>query len=300
MANVCDPCGEKVKRNEKGIPCDGDCGRWFHKDCVGISDESYAAFSADNSKKWFCRRKDCKPPNPTRADILVMVVEEVNKLMLKHRNELAEHKKEIEGLKLELEECKNACQHISNQYDDLTKSIPVQNSESKQNSEVQGEVQDIQQYQRRNNLVITGLPEEKEEDLYLKVQKMSEALGVRMSAADIDTVHRKDKTRAKPVLVKLINRWKKDELTEARFAKKKLELDELELGYKNGKSQIFLNDHLIPRLDSLAKRCRDLRRDKKIWATWSRDCKIYVKCKKEDINAKLVRSEEDLRKLNLN
>lgn len=38
---------------------------------------------------------DCISPNLTRADILVLVSEEVNKMMAKHRTEVAAYKLEI-------------------------------------------------------------------------------------------------------------------------------------------------------------------------------------------------------------
>lgn len=52
------------------------------------------------------------------------------------------------------------------------------------------EVEDIHQYQRRNNILITGVPQEDGENLYRKVAVIAQALEISLCDADIYTLHR--------------------------------------------------------------------------------------------------------------
>lgn len=58
---VCAPCFKKVLDSEEGVQCDGQCDRWFHRTCVGVSKNEYTKIASDKSNKWYCSRIDCKP-----------------------------------------------------------------------------------------------------------------------------------------------------------------------------------------------------------------------------------------------
>ena len=42
-------------------------------------------------------------------------------------------------------------------------------------------------------------------------------------------------------------------------------------------TDVYLNDHLTKRNGEIAKAARDLKKQKKIQATWTRNCKIWIK-----------------------
>lgn len=176
-------------------------------------------------------------------------------------------------------------------YDDLKQDVEIlkKNEKGKQATkqikeiadENKEELEELKQYTRRNNLLFDGVPEAQEEDTYSLVIEASKALGVALSGDDIDVVHRLPSRRRvgpRRIIAKLTNRWKRDLIADAM--EKKGILRAREIGYEGPDCNIYVNDHLTPRNDTLAKKCRDLRKEEKIHSTRSRYCKIQVKIKK--------------------
>lgn len=50
--------------------CEGDCLRWFHRDCIKMPKSEYAKFCSDKSLKWSCNRADCAPDGCNPLDRL--------------------------------------------------------------------------------------------------------------------------------------------------------------------------------------------------------------------------------------
>ena len=50
----CGQCNKPVKRNQKGIQCDG-CDLWLHTKCIEMPDESYFQL-AESEQDWHCQR----------------------------------------------------------------------------------------------------------------------------------------------------------------------------------------------------------------------------------------------------
>ncbi|KAK3749026.1 hypothetical protein QZH41_006223 [Actinostola sp. cb2023] len=76
---------------------------------------------------------------------------------------------------------------------------------------------DMNQYQRKHNLEIHGIPEEKDEDLEVIIKDIGEALDVEIEYDKIDIVHRiPSKQEIRPIIVKFLAYSDKKELYEAR------------------------------------------------------------------------------------
>lgn len=56
---ACVICMKKVLDQEKAIGCDGPCERWFHTDCIKMSNAEYAKFAGNKKLSWNCNRVDC-------------------------------------------------------------------------------------------------------------------------------------------------------------------------------------------------------------------------------------------------
>ncbi|XP_046665643.1 uncharacterized protein LOC124357693 isoform X2 [Homalodisca vitripennis] len=76
----CGGCGAEVDDAEEGICCDGDCERWFHLRCSGLSQAEYDELGLDENAKWACSkcsgtsppslgRKNTKPLLTVRKDL---------------------------------------------------------------------------------------------------------------------------------------------------------------------------------------------------------------------------------------
>ncbi|KAJ8874058.1 hypothetical protein PR048_024898 [Dryococelus australis] len=125
--------------------------------------------------------------------------------------------------------------------------------------EMEDEVENIEAYLRRNNLEINGTSEEKNDDLYEIAIKMSTALNVQLKKDDIDILHRvltKNQEIRKPIVMKLTNRWMKQELLEARKNKRSLSTTVIGFGEKG---IVFVNEHPTPQNMVLFEKERDMR-----------------------------------------
>lgn len=60
---VCFICLKNVLDTEKGIQCEKACGRWFHSNCMNVSEAEYRKLASDNKVKWFCNRVHCTNPS---------------------------------------------------------------------------------------------------------------------------------------------------------------------------------------------------------------------------------------------
>lgn len=204
------------------------------------------------------------------------------------------------------DDIRKSVEFINNQYDEINKELKKSNGTFDGINAQANEIEEIKQYERINNMIIYGIPdstsrEYEEEDVYKYVKNIAEALNIphAMSKNEIDVAHRLPsrikKTGPTMIIVKFRNRWVKDEFMKARAVKKSLHLSEI--GFPDNDKQVYLRDHLTPQNDTLFKKCRELRQGGKIWATWTRDCKIYIKINQDDKKTFRISNEEDLRKL---
>ena len=145
--------------------------------------------------------------------------------------------------------------------------------------EVNMKIEYIKQYQRRNNVIMSGVPQKDNEDIYEILQKIGEASSFPISKRDIDIAHRlptRKATGPQPIVVKFTNRWMKADLL-----KKKVKIAASHIGLGSSNQLIFFNDHLTPYQSTLAYKARQLRdrlggRDKDV-ATWTAGGKVFFK-----------------------
>jgi hypothetical protein len=98
---------------------------------------------------------------------------------------------------------------------------------------MQDSLENIQQYQRKNNIIISGIPVS-EQDVYDVAFQLVGVLNIELVYGDIDVAHRlpaKQGNRQTSILVKLLRHWKKEEIMNARYNKRRIST--LDLGYNN-------------------------------------------------------------------
>lgn len=129
----------------------------------------------------------------------------------------------------------------------------------------------LEQYGRRNNLEITGIPNDVE-DVHLeeKVIEILEKIDVNVTNKDIEACHRVGKSRndSKKTIIRFINRkYAKKALVNRKNLKN---FDKSSIGLSNSRG-IFINENLTPLNNKLAFHCRKLKRDGFVDKTYSRD-----------------------------
>ena len=105
----------------------------------------------------------------------------------------------------------------------------------------QGSHDNLEQYTRKFNLVIHGIPEREEEDNAENVINLGKSLKVNLTRGDIDIVRRlniKNKTKTRPIIVRFSNCNAKSQLYKARINPRNATLHDL------GAEKIFINENL--------------------------------------------------------
>jgi len=292
MAGVCVVCGERVKNSHKGVNCEGQCLRRFHFKCTVLTEEEYKDLRKNNEAQWYCHREDCERP------LNLQTLQEAVSRAISDA---------LQPIRTEISELRTSQTFISDQYESIKQLLGEMKEKHQAIDHVQEhigkldvEVEDTNSYLRRNNLVISCVPHQHGEDTYERVMNITKALNIELTVGDIDVAHRmpvnphSSNGRPPNILVKLVNRWQKDRILEAIFSKKGLKASEI--GYKGPDCNLYISEHLTPKADALAAACRALRRDNKIFQTWHRGGKIYVRVKK-DGNRISIKDESELNSL---
>lgn len=173
-------------------------------------------------------------------------------------------------------------------------------------SELEKRIDSLEQYTRMEDVIITGLcvkprsyakavadgrnvsQDADAEDLQTlekQVLNFFAEKGMHLEESHIAACHtlpRRD--RQKPAII-------------LRFVNRKHKTDLLRQGKKLKGSDVYINEHLTKRTAEIAREARILRRNNKIRATWTRNCKVYVQllgANPEHSKVILVRDLQDL------
>ncbi|XP_060581807.1 uncharacterized protein LOC132738341 [Ruditapes philippinarum] len=133
-----------------------------------------------------------------------------------------------------------------------------------------------EQYSRRDNLRITGISENKDENTDQIILDMSSSIGADLSLDEIAVSHRVGKPRSsgKPrdILVKFASRRSRDKLLKKRALLK-----------SKGHTKTFVNEDLTKIRSELLYEARQLVKNKVILGAWTTDGIIIVKSSTETI-----------------
>ena len=172
-----------------------------------------------------------------------------------------------------------------------------------------GRLDELERYSRRDNLIISGLPEgsyaeagtssigspddESPVESSTATEKtvlrlLKNTMGLDISAGDITIAHRlkkgkRDSTR--PIIVRLLNKRIRDSILRAKKSLRSL-------GGSNG--NIYISEHLTQSASALLFEARKAIRDKKIASAWSMNGHIFIKHKHDDEKGIMIKSTGDL------
>ncbi|KAG5884314.1 hypothetical protein JTB14_018037 [Gonioctena quinquepunctata] len=110
------------------------------------------------------------------------------------------------------------------------------------------EIDKIQQYSRMYNLEISGMPNEKNENLISITENIISVLGCTFGKQSIDSCHRvayfnRDNKKPRNIILKLILNGQKQEIITAIRKRKTLSSEEVNKNLSL-RSEIYINDHL--------------------------------------------------------
>ena len=133
---------------------------------------------------------------------------------------------------------------------------------------------DLEQYTRKFNLEICGIPEDEDEDLEDTIIKLSECLNVDLRVKDIDIIHRfkKGNMTSKPIIVRFSNYFSKDEMYRSRW-----KLRNANVSSVFGAEKIYINENLTARRAGLFKKVCDQKCLHQEWKIWTVYGNIFIK-----------------------
>ena len=160
--------------------------------------------------------------------------------------------------------------------------------------EINSKHDDLEQYTRKYNLEIDGIPEVHGEDLEDVVIKLARSIDADVGPEDIDIVHRfkKGKRQPNPIIVRFNNYYSKKEMYYGRRKLRKVNVRHIA-----GAEKIYINENLTSQRAALFKKVRDKKRLRQGWKVWTTDGKIFVKPDSSLDYITRINSIEDLEKL---
>lgn len=293
--------------NEQVIKCAGSCEKSFHSRC--IQDDVVGA-KTRSFRDWKC--KNCR----TSININSSSTPEATNDLLKALADFkAQIMHEFKSAKDEINTLAQAVQYASDKMDEsmtLMKEIKSDLAAVKKENEnlrsmnttlsnevniLKDKVRSLEQYSRKNNVEINGIPETPRENVFNLVKDVGTALGLDIQDSDISTAHRVPsfkKDRPPPLIVQFSRRITRDTLLSKFRDKKSMTAQEINPALTF--QRVYINEHLTPEnklfLKTLKEKCKEASYD----YAWCRDGKFFVrKCQGERVHR--VTSCEDLNKL---
>lgn len=150
--------------------------------------------------------------------------------------------------------------------------------------DTQSRLNQAEQFSRRNNVIISGLAEENNENSETLVMDIAKKMNLGLAPGDFESVYRLGKPisgKNRPLLVSFAS------------LKKRIEFSKAKKSMKQTATKIYINDHLTPAHNTLMYELRQMKREKKIHAAWTELGIVKVRMA-ENTRAIQVRDLDDL------
>ncbi|XP_046666597.1 uncharacterized protein LOC124358340 [Homalodisca vitripennis] len=271
---------------------------------------SVSAMSADNKVTTRNSAKSGKPeaPEPASLQSIDDKLNSIINILRKHTDDIQDIKKEQKDLAASIELChtniSDVKQLVTEQGSKITAcedELVRVNEENqrlwKELKSTKKELSDLEQYSHRNNLIIYGIPEDKNENIQHVMRRLAVTLQFEnWSSSLMDAVHRMGKatqTQPRPIIVKFVSRLDKDDFWNKRKVRRNLRATDL--GYSSENS-IYINESLTPANRELLKMTREAAKQKGYNQVWTTNCSIFVRREKGSPAIKIT-SSTDLQRM---
>ena len=143
----------------------------------------------------------------------------------------------------------------------------------KENLELNTKINEMDQYSRKRNVIISGIPYREHEELREIIKTLTMKLNIRIDNADINAAHRLP--GKKNIILCLNNLDKKEELIKWSKTNKK----------RNIRPEIYINEHLTSYNIQLLKEANSFKNE--IRFAWSRNGQIFIRVKEDSPAVKI-------------
>jgi outer membrane murein-binding lipoprotein Lpp len=291
MADICSKCGSSFINPKDILEC-CECRRFFHPTCTKVRTlENFRKLGARKTS-WKC--DECKDKSPvmdsndlestltsTIRDALTQVFNdkfnELNSIISTLNSTVESLKSSLEILREENKSVNEQCKKLENE-----------------NKKLRRDMNEIQQYTRLDNVEIVGIPETKNENIYMILESVAKVINTPFKRDEISIAHRvpSAKNKTTSIIVRFTSRTAK--INWKRAAKTKGHLKTSDLNCNLPPGNIYVNDHLTAHNKFLLNKAKDLKKNNKLAFVWVSDAKILIR-KKQDSPVKRISSEDDLK-----
>jgi len=204
---------------------------------------------------------------------------------------------DIGNISADLTIIKSDLNSVKAQADENSEDVEQLKSENRDLREklkhLKSEISDLQQHTRKNNIIISGVPATKGENLHAVLVDLARVLHIDFQSSDVSAAHRlpsKIKNKPSSIVVCFVSRGTKAIWMAARRKKKSLSSAELSGGFPD--QVIYFNDHLTPQSMEILSAARMLVKKEKLAFAWTDEGRILIKKTVTDYPRRIRNLEE--------
>lgn len=218
-----------------------------------------------------------------------------------NNKEFSEFKTSLTFFSEKMDETTKQLQEINKQYLEIKKENSALRQENERITQEMRELKirmrHMEQYSRRSNIEIAGVPQTAKEDVMSVIGDVGKAIGITLRPEEVMATHRVPSFRSEkipPLIVQFTSKMVRDEwITRAR-ERRDLTADLVNRDFP--KRRVFIGEHLTPEtkmlLSSTKERCKTVD-----WRyVWCREGKVFVR-KAEKEKCIRIDSIDDLAKI---
>jgi len=246
MSQTCTKCNVTIAAKDV-LKCN-DCNAYYHPLCTSSK-------KVGTRKIWKC--EECTVDNvsnsssktggesehePVLAAIAAFRADVTSRLDTV-QSDLRAVTEQVNGLKVDLEVVKSQAMDTCEDVENI-KATNAQLTAELQNAKRQ--IQDLQQHTRKNNLIISGIPVTRNEDIMAILRDVARAVGVNFDVGDISAAHRlpnkKGNKYPPSIIVCFVSRLSKSAWLSAKKQKQTLSASEINSTF--AKKEVYFNEHM--------------------------------------------------------
>lgn len=322
---ICEICTSAITNKSPGLRCGGNCLKYYHGKCVGLSKQIVSNFKTPGAV-WYCpncrtdhgkgRTSDIGFSNPSHSSDedgeeptsqitsrqTLAIVEKIQGELKNLNSKNSELLASVSFCSDQITHFETVIKEMSNKFENLEKLAKENSSLKKDVQTLNTRVELLEQQMRLQNIEIYGIPEKSNENLLKITEKIGEFIECPINPNDIDTIFRANSSvpdKPKPVIVRLTTRNKKEAILAAAKSKR--------LAQENGKSapglsiegisnRLFINEHLTSHVKAILKQSKNLAKIKNYKFVWVRNGTVYAR-KGDNTRVLIINNEIDLKKM---
>lgn len=191
----------------------------------------------------------------------------------------------VEGIKQEQSQIKEDCKELWKEADFLRDESQM----------LRQEVRELQQYTRRENLEIAGVPFTRGEDVYEVVAAVAKCLKLKYLRSEVSVAHRVPAKNKHPtIIVRFVSRSTREAWLAAVRVDKSKRISTKDINPTLDAGSVYINEHLSPFNKMLLSTGKSLVKEKKLAYAWARDGKVFIKKTPEGKSVR-VRDAQDFK-----